>query len=212
LKRDYGFTFANIFDTMIAARILDWKRYGLAAILEERFGVRVDKRLQRYNWGVRPLPTAALEYARSDAHYLPPLRELQLRELQIHGKLAEAQRVFAREACAEPVIKRFDAEGFWRIPGVWQLDPVGRAVLRELYILRDNLAREMDWPPFKVISNATMVQLAIDRPSNQRGLERIRGLSQHICRHYADKLLDAITRARHAPMPSPPRAVQPPYS
>ncbi len=208
LKRDYGFTFANIFDTMIAARILGWKRYGLAAILEERFGVRIDKRLQRYNWGVRPLPAAALQYARSDTHYLLPLRELQVRELQARGKWTEAQRTFARETCIEPVIKSFDTEGFWRIPGVWQLDPLGRAVLRELYILRENLAREMDWPPFKVISNATMVQLALDRPSSQSGLDRVKGLSRHIRKRYADKLLDAITRGRRAPAPSPPGTVR----
>lgn len=205
LKRDYGFTFANIFDTMIAARLLGWKHHGLAAILEERFGVRVDKRLQRYNWGLRPLPVAALEYARSDTHYLLPLRELQIRELQACGKWAEAQRAFAREACIEPTVKRFDVEGFWRIPGAWQLDPIGQAILRELYILRDNLAREMDWPPFKVIPNAVMVQLAVDRPSSRSGLERVKGLSQHIREHYAGKLLDAITRGQHAYEPSPPR-------
>lgn len=208
LKRDYGFTFANIFDTMIAARILGWKRHGLAAILEERLGVRVDKRLQRYNWGARPLPAAALEYARSDTHYLLPLREMQVRELQARGKWTEAQRAFAREARAEPGVKSFDPEGFWRIPGVWQLDPVGQAVLRELYILRDNLAREMDWPPFKVISNATMVQLAMDRPSSQNGLELVKGLSRHIRKRHAGKLLDAITRGQHASVPSPPRTVQ----
>jgi len=210
LKRDYGFIFVNIFDTMLAARILGWKRYGLAAILQERFGVRVDKRLQRYNWGVRPLPAAALEYARLDTHYLLPLRELLIRELQAYGKLAEAQRAFAREACADPVVRGFDAEGFWRIPGVWQLDPVGQAVLRELYILRDNLAREVDWPPFKVIPNATMIQLAVTRPCTRRDLELVKGLSQHIRKRFAGKLLDAIARGGCAPVPSPSRTMRPP--
>ena len=205
LKRDYGFTFANIFDTMIAARILGWKHHGLAAILEERFGVRVDKRLQRYNWGLRPLPTAALEYARLDTHYLLPLRALQVRELQARRKWAEAQRAFAREACLEPAVKHFDAENFWRIPGAWQLDPIGQAILRELYILRDNLARELDWPPFKVISNVTMVRLAVERPSSRSSLERIKGLSQHVRKHYASKLLDAIVRGQQTSVLSPPR-------
>ncbi|MCS7261443.1 MAG: ribonuclease D [Anaerolineae bacterium] len=204
LKRDYGFTFANIFDTMIAARILGWKHLGLAAILEERFGVCVDKRLQRYNWGLRPLPAAALEYARLDTHYLLPLRELQVRELKTRGKWAEAQRAFVREACIEPVVKRFDTEGFWRIPGAWQLDPTGQAILRELYILRDSLAREMDWPPFKVISNAAMVQLAADRPSNRSALEHVQGLSRRVRQRYADRLLEAITRGQRASMSSPP--------
>jgi ribonuclease D len=193
---------------MIAARILGWKHYGLAAILQERFGVRVDKRLQRYNWGIRPLHAAALEYARQDTHYLLPLRDLQLRELRAQGRLAEARRAFAREASAEPVVKSFDPEGFWRIPGVWQLDPVGRAILRELYILRDQLARKMDLPPFRVIPNATMLQLAIDRPTSQRGLELAKGLGRHIRKRYAGELLEAIARGQRAPVSSPPHAMR----
>jgi len=56
LKRDFGYTFNNLFDTMVAARILGRELYGLGAILEEEFGVQVDKRYQRANWGQRPLP------------------------------------------------------------------------------------------------------------------------------------------------------------
>jgi len=209
LKRDYGFTFVNIFDTMVAARILGWRHYGLAAILQEQFGVHVDKRLQRYNWGARPLSTAALEYARLDTHYLLPLRDLQIQELQRRGKLIEARHAFARESLKEPATKSFDPEGFWRISGVLQLDPVGRAILRELYILRDKLAREMDLPPFKVISNDVLVHLAVTRPSSRRELLHIKGLGQGIYRRCSDELLEAIARGRRALTPSPLRDRRP---
>jgi len=76
LKRDYNFTFVNLFDTMLAARILGWKRYGLGSILEEQFEVKLDKRFQRYNWGQRPLSRQALDYARLDTHYLLRLQNV----------------------------------------------------------------------------------------------------------------------------------------
>ena len=104
LKRDYNFTFANLFDTMIAARILGWPRYGLGAILAEHFGVKLDKRFQRYNWGRRPLSAAALDYARLDTHYLFPLREIQQKHLVQQKRSREAQEAFARQTqvCPSP--------------------------------------------------------------------------------------------------------------
>ncbi|PIX46945.1 MAG: hypothetical protein COZ54_02550, partial [Anaerolineae bacterium CG_4_8_14_3_um_filter_59_70] len=66
LKRDFGFSFANIFDTMQAARILGYKQVGLDSILAERFGVVVNKRYQKADWGRRPLSRDELNYARFD--------------------------------------------------------------------------------------------------------------------------------------------------
>src|SRR4030095_6201608 len=91
LKRDYSFSFANLFDTMVAARILGWNPYGLGALLAEHFGVGLDKRFQRYNWGQRPLGQKALDYAHLDTHYLIPLRERQLEALQKVHRFREAQ-------------------------------------------------------------------------------------------------------------------------
>ena len=75
LRRDFGFTFANLFDTMVAARILGRDGVGLGAMLEAEFGLHLDKRYQRANWGERPLKPALLAYARLDSHYLVALRQ-----------------------------------------------------------------------------------------------------------------------------------------
>src|SRR3954467_3450148 len=77
LRRDYGFEFTNLFDTMSAARTLGWPQVGLAAILETRFGVKMDKKFQRADWKRRPLTREQLDYARLDTHYLLALRDLQ---------------------------------------------------------------------------------------------------------------------------------------
>src|SRR3989338_7284646 len=94
LKRDYQFEINEVFDTMLAARILAWPQVGLAPILETRFGVQVDKKHQRADWGRRPLTAAQLDYARIDTHFLIPLRDMLLTELTALGRLEEAREDF----------------------------------------------------------------------------------------------------------------------
>jgi ribonuclease D len=205
LKRDYGFTFVNLFDTMIAARVLGWKRYGLGAILRDRFNVRPDKRMQRYNWGIRPLPEEALNYARLDTHFLLPLRELQVAELQVRNRLIEAQQAFQRQTRVEPTPKVFNPNDFWRIRGARDLLPIEQAVLRQLYIFRDEHARKLNRPPFKVVNDATLVRLAQSRPTDLRSLGRIKGLSYRMRHHAGNSLLEAIAKGLKASPPSYPR-------
>jgi ribonuclease D len=85
LKRDFGFSFVNLFDTMLAARLVGRKEVGLGSILEVEFNIQVDKRHQRANWGQRPLPGYLLDYASQDTHYLIPLQEI------LHHQLEEKQ-------------------------------------------------------------------------------------------------------------------------
>lgn len=205
LKRDYDFTFVNLFDTMIAARLLGWKRYGLGPILEDHFGVPLDKRMQRYNWGTRPLSREALEYARLDTHFLLPLREKQLAELQARNRLVEARQAFQRQTRLEPTVKTFNPDDFWRLHGARDLSPVEQAVLRQLYIFRDQYARKVNRPPFKVINDATLVRLAQARPAERRSLARVKGLGYHIIHRAGEQLLAAIARGLEAPLPLYPR-------
>ena len=122
LRRDYGWRFDNLFDTMWAARVLGWSHSGLGKILRERFGVRLDKRWQRYDWGRRPLAPEALAYARLDTHYLLTLRDQLLAELKEKGRLEEAQEFFAQVAHSEPNFKPFDPNrDLWRVKVVWDL-------------------------------------------------------------------------------------------
>jgi ribonuclease D len=203
-KRDYQFTFSNLFDTMIAARVLGWKRYGLASILKDRFNVRLDKRMQRYNWGVRPLSDGALDYARLDTHYLLPLHELQLAELQATGRLTQARYAFEDQVHVEPTPKVFDPEDFWRIKGARDLNPQEQAILRQLYILRDRCARELDRPPFKVLNDAVLVRLAQARPVDHSELSQVKGLSRHMRGCKADDILKAIAQGLVSPVPRLP--------
>lgn len=205
LQRDYGFAFANLFDTMLAARILGWPQVGLAAILTERFGVQVDKRMQRTNWGQRPLHDVQLTYAQLDTHYLLPLQALQVAELRRCGRWAEAQEGFQRLTTLRSVEKTFDPEGFWRLAGARSLAPTEQAVLRELYIFREQQAQRIDRPPFKLFSEQVLVALAARQPDSLAALRQVRGMTAHQVRQWGEGLLKAIARGQAAPPPAFPR-------
>ncbi len=205
MKRDFHFGFENIFDTMVAARILGWKQVGLGAILESQFGVKLDKRFQRADWGRRPLTDEEIEYARHDTHYLIALRDLQAAELERTGHVQESREAFARLTRVVWTEREFDPNRYWNIEGARRLDPVGLGVLRELYVLREQRAQQEDRPPFKIMSEAAMMRMAQARPRSVKELGQVSGLGSWLVRRYGRALVEAIERGVASPQRQPPR-------
>jgi ribonuclease D len=201
LDRDFGFAFANLFDTMWASRILGWPAFGLAALLKAQFGVQLNKKYQRANWGIRPLPPEQLSYARLDTHYLLPLYEIQARELEVKKRWPQAHHRFRELLDTHWEVKPFDPEGFWRLPGVRDLDDAGRGVLREMYLLREKYAETENRPPFRVLANPALLGLSEQRPHQFSALHQIKGVSQRMARKYGKALLAAIQRGESHPLP-----------
>jgi ribonuclease D len=169
LSRDFDFTFTNLFDTMVAARILGREAVGLGSMLEDEFGVRTDKRFQRADWGRRPLPTDMKNYARMDTRYLIPLRDHLLASLhQNHlWTLAKEDFNLLCQVNGIPVNgEKKKLEEPWGIRGAVDLTPQGAAVLLELCRYRDKVARRINRPLFKVINNQTLLVIASDLPRN----------------------------------------------
>ena len=173
-RRDYGFEFTNLFDTMSAARTLGWPQVGLAAILETHFGVTMDKRFQRADWKRRPLTPEQLDYARMDTHYLLALRERQLEALTNAGCMTEAREEFERLALLrrESDSERPDPAAFWRVKGAREVTARQAAILQALFAYREQEAKRADRPPFKVMGEPTLLELARRAP---RHVERAEG-------------------------------------
>jgi len=208
LKRDYGFEFNHLFDTMIAARVLGREVVGLSGLLQAEFGITLDKKWQRANWGIRPMPPAQLAYARMDSHFLIPLRDRMRQELTAAGRLELAEEDFHRlERTPIPQINS-EKENFWRLASRQDLTLRQITILQHLCEYRENLARKKDLPPFKVLSNETLVEIARATPASVEDLEKITGLTPRLRQRYAEGLLDCVTRGQrgHPPRrPSYPR-------
>jgi ribonuclease D len=208
LRRDFGFTFHNLFDTMWAARILGWKRVGLGDILQEQFGITLDKKWQRHNWGKRPIEPAALSYAQFDTHHLLRLRQVQLRELRQTDRLVEAREVFSDLSRAKYNGHEFTPDDMWSVKGVWDLDGRAHAILRQLVVLRDHEARRQNRPAFKVMGDKTLLQLAQRAPRTLDEMKGIEGMTTGQQQRYGAALLEAIARGRRDPIPAPPHRAQ----
>jgi ribonuclease D len=195
LKREYGFTLPGLFDTMAAARRLGIRELGLSALVERHFGVRLSKAFQRSDWGRRPLSADQVSYAALDTHYLLGLHSAlgrQLHERNLHGPAAEE---FARIAAVEPKPKMFDAEGWRRLRGARELPAAGQAVLRSLWVAREERASALDRPPFKVMPEDAMLAVARQRPATEQELSRIPGVTPVVLRRMRDAILAALREA-----------------
>jgi ribonuclease D len=200
LHRDFGFTIANLFDTMWASRILGWPAHGLGDLLRSHFGVHLNKKYQRADWGLRPLPPEQLDYARLDTHYLLALHDIQARELAASKRHAQAEHRFGKLVRARWEAKSFDPDGFWRLPGVHDLDDAGRGVLREIYLYREQRARSENRPPFKVLSNKALVALSELKPLSYHNLHQVKGISRRMAGRYGRGLVAAIQRGLGHPL------------
>ncbi len=205
MKRDFDYSFNNLFDTMIAARVCGYKMIGLGSLIGDLTGIHVDKRHQRDDWGQRPLPPDSLLYAQMDTHYLALLRDHFLEELVRRDRLEEAYEAF-RDVCRVPAARRetFDPEGYWHIGTPNNLSRREAAILRELYALRERIAQERDVPPFRILTDKALIAIAQRIPSNLGEMRAIEGVSATQIRRYGRDLLDAVSVGLRARLPTPP--------
>ena len=199
LRRDFGFHFAYLFDTMQAARILGYSFVGLDNILLEKFNIKIDKRHQKANWGSRPLTSEQIDYARQDTHYLFQLRDLLENQLRETQRWEIARDDFAL-ACHVDVPKERGAGASWRrFAARKDVSPLELTILYELCHARDQIAEKLNRPTFKVISDDILLAMARKVPASDDDLVEI-GLSPKQVRLWGGVLLAAITRGAESPL------------
>jgi ribonuclease D len=208
LQQDYGWKIRNIFDTRVAAQLLGFKAFGLAALLDKYFGVTLDKKHQRADWSMRPLTADMLAYAAQDTMYLLELRD------RLHDELEKKQRLsWAREEFARLEGTRWEPEdvstGFMRIKGARDLNRRELAIFRELVVWRDALAKQLDRSTFRVVGNETLLEAAKAPPTDAKSLLAVKGMPRGVGERHASDILEAIRRGQGVPeadLPKFPRA------
>ena len=204
LHQDYSWQVRNIFDTRVAAQLLGIRAFGLAALLEKYFGVKLDKKHQRADWSMRPLTRDMLEYAAQDTMHLLGLRDRLADELKRAGRWE-----WAREEFALLEATRWDADdggnAFLRMKGARDLNRRELAVLRELVAWRDEVARKADRATFRVLGNEPLLEMVRAKPSTREALAGIKGMPRSLLERSANDLLDAVKRGLALPDADLPR-------
>jgi len=208
LKRDFGFKFAYLFDTMQAARILGYQYVGLDNILAEKYSIKIDKRHQKADWGARPLTPAQIDYARQDTHHLFALRNLLEQELREKERWELAQDDFTLACDVNVPREKLNGSSWKKFASRKDITHRELTILSELCVCRDVIAEQMDRPSFKVIADSVLLDIAKSLPEKDVDLVAA-GLSPRQIRMWGSDLLMAIKRGLNAPLVSREQAKRP---
>jgi ribonuclease D len=198
LKRDFGFRFAGLFDTMIASRFLGLPAVGLQAVARSELGVELSKGFQKDDWSRRPLTPAQEDYALADVRHLIALQDRLARQLREKGRLEWVLEECEVVAGLDPARRRTDPHAYQSIKGARRLSRRGLAVLREVHAWREAQAASTDRPAFKIVPNEALLAIAESPPRSRDELTRVRGASLRL-RAQAAEVFDVVARALATP-------------
>jgi ribonuclease D len=203
LRRDFGFTFGRMFDTMMAAQTLQLPELGLVALLKTELGVTIGKGEQRSDWGRRPLRAEQLAYAAEDVRNLLPLASKLEAQLVAAGKLPAAEAQFEKLRHLVAREKAFDTGAFRKIKGARGLSVDQLRVLEALWLARERLAIELNRAPFKIIGEQAMVEVARRGPRDLESLRKVPGVGDLVVRRLGQEIVAAVVAAAANPEPDP---------
>jgi len=195
---ELGLAPTAIFDTELAARLAGLERVGLAALVEDLLGYHLQKGHGAADWSRRPLPAEWLTYAALDVELLLPLRAAIAAELDAQGKSSWAAAEFETVRSAGTPIPRTDP---WRrTSGMHRVHkPRELAAVRELWHARDQLARQRDIAPGRVLPDAAIIDAALADPPDEAALLSRPVFSGRSQRRHVKTWLAAIHAARALP-------------
>ncbi|MEU7000527.1 ribonuclease D [Nonomuraea sp. NPDC046570] len=211
---EVGFRPRTMFDTELAGRLLGYERVGLGTMVETVLGLRLEKGHSAADWSTRPLPEDWLRYAALDVEVLIELRDVLHAELVDSGKLDWAREEFDAILATPPTAPRPDpwrrTSGIHRVRNVRAL-----AIVRELWTMRDRIAREGDIAPGRVLPDTAIITAALEVPRTKKALTEISAFTGRSARRHMGDWLAAVAKARtlpdaDLPQPSTPGDGPPP--
>lgn len=202
LQRDLGLYLVGLFDTFHATNVLQFPQHGLAYLLSRYIDFVADKRYQRADWRIRPLPKEMMYYARSDTHTLVHIYDCLRFEIEKQqGSVGirtvfelskkTAQKTYAKEQWSDSIDSREGWRNSWRqLGGAEALDTDARwdkeglagltqteRLFRALHNWRDEVARLEDESPKFILGSHNLVNLASRAPQKAESVLAIVGQS-----------------------------------
>jgi ribonuclease D len=199
----------NVFDTLVAAELLNEPEIGLAALLLKYQGVKVDKKFQKADWSERPLPAPMLDYAAGDTANLIALRDILEEKLHEKDRWTWVQEEFALLTDAPFNLPAEEEPAFLKMKGAKMLKPHQLAVFREVHGWREGLAAKMDRAPFMVFGNEALLSLATEPPRNIQEVLNRKGVNTRLLQRHGQELMEAIERGLQLPKEEWPRIPRP---
>ncbi len=208
LARHHSIRVSNVFDTLVAAELVNEPEIGLAALLGKYQGLSIDKKFQKADWSKRPLPSDMLDYAAGDTSHLIALRDILEGKLREKGRWEWAEEEFELLTDAPFNLTANEEPAFIRMKGAKTLKPHELAILREVHGWRDGVAEKMDRAPFMVVGNDLILDLATSPPTNSKDLASRRGMSDRVMDRFGRDIMAAVERGLAVPKEDWPRVTK----
>lgn len=209
LARHHGIRVENVFDTLVAAELLNEPEIGLAALLMKYEGIPVDKKFQKADWSKRPLPKDMLDYAAGDTAYLIVLRDMLEARLREKGRWTWAEEEFALLTDAPFNAPVNEEPLYLRLKGAKMLKPHQLAILREVHAWRDAIAEQQDRAAFMILGNDVLLSLAVDPPTTEHDIAARKGVNERLVEKHGRRILAAVKKGQELPKDQWPRLERP---
>ncbi|CAH8509247.1 unnamed protein product [Heterobilharzia americana] len=203
LQRDFGVYVVNLFDTGLAARLLQYCRFSLSYLLHRFVGVHPNKKYQLADWRIRPLPEELVKYARTDTHYLLHIASRMCQELQDRDLLSiavERARQLCLKCYTKPEFRRLGYLDLYRQTGSSSFSHRQLYALENLYALRDSIARREDESIHYVLPNHMLKVIAEVLPRESSGIFACCNPIPPLVRKYVHDLHKIVLDARNLPI------------
>lgn len=204
LRKHHAFVPGAIFDTMLAARLLGARQFGLGSLVEDRLGIKLEKSSQKANWARRPLTPKMENYARDDVRHLKPLADQLRADLEAKGRLAWHREWCDRLIADSASFGETDPERVWRVKGTAVLPPLGQAVVRELWHWREREALAAGKPPFFVLSHSVLTDIGAAVAAGEDFRPRV---PRHVSERRRRGIAEAVARAVALPESAWPKPI-----
>lgn len=205
LAKHHDIRVENVFDTLVAAELVNEAEIGLAALLRKYQGLQIDKKFQKADWSKRPLPPDMLAYAAGDTSHLIALRDILEQKLREKGRWEWAEEEFALLTDAPFNLPANEEPSYQRMKGAKTLKPHQLAILKEVHGWRDGVAEKMDRAPFMVVGNDVILGLSTNPPKNLHELATHKGMSDRVMERFGREIMDSVQRGLDTPKEEWPR-------
>ncbi len=199
LRKHHAFVPDRVFDTMLAARLLGHRKFGLADLVQHYLGIALEKGPQKANWAKRPLTERMERYALNDVQYLKPLSDKLKHELELKGRLTWLEESCARLIAESTRPSSGNSDSAWRIKGSARLNRRGLAVLRELWYWREQEALAANKPPYFILSHESLIAIAAAAADSGR-------IQQFVPARFSRRRRSALLKAVQRGLALPPEA------
>ena len=205
---DVGLKPELLFDTELGARIAGCERVGLGPLAESLLELQLAKEHSAVDWSIRPLRPEWITYAALDVDILLDIRNAVENLLAEQNKLKWAKQDFAS------ILKNYQnyvftdeakPERWRRTSGMHKVrDRLTMAIVRDLWFSRDELGREIDLAPGRVLGDEAIIELATKRPDNLEAVAKVIGRRTRLEAPPFNRWLNVLNLALKTPLDQQP--------